>query len=182
MKGIYMLILAVLFVALGIAGRYEVEDLQDLKQYDEEQEAIFEGGHFADPPILEAKEAWIAFDTPKLDKEADQFEELCQIVMDEGGNTEPDAGIHMMAAGVLNRVDSPLFPNSIHDVIFQPGQFQPVGDDTFYKCTPTERVIRICAEEMENRSDTSVLFWKTNGYHAGTTPIAHIGAHYYSGR
>ena len=102
--------------------------------------------------------------------------------MDEGGNTEPDQGIRMMADGVLNRADSPMFPDSIHDVIFQPGQFQPVGDGAFYKYVPTERVIRICAEEMVHRTDSRVLFWKTGNYHKGTTPIAHIGGHYYSGR
>ena len=181
MRGkIYLLLIVACFLAVGVAGRYEAEDLRDLEEYREQAAGFTE--HFADPPMSEAKEAWIAFDTPELDAEADQFEELCQIVMDEGGSTEPDQGIRMMADGVLNRVDSPMFPDSIHDVIFQPGQFQPVGDGTFYKYVPTERVIRICAEEMVHRTDSRVLFWKTGSYHKGTTPIAHIGGHYYSGR
>ena len=148
----------------------------------EEEDSGLKEMVYAERPVEQLQFAWIESDTPELDEESDQFEELCQIVMDEGGNTEPDDGIRMICDGVLNRFDSPLFPDSIHDVIFQKGQFQPVGDGTFYKFVPTERVIRICAEEMQHRTNTQVLYWRTGHYHAGTTPIAHIGHHYYSGR
>ena len=121
-----------------------------------------------------------ASDTPEEDVLDDQFEELCQAVMDEGGYTEPDDGLRMMADGILNRMDSDLFPDTIHEVIWQKGQFACTSD--FYKWEVTERVIRICAEEMEHRTNTRVLFWRTGHYHAKTTPIAHIGHHYYSGR
>ncbi len=124
----------------------------------------------------------VSNDTPELDAKDDQFELLCQIVMDEGGYTEPDDGIRAMADGVLNRMESPLFPDTIKGVINQPGQFQPVGAGTFYKYVPTERVIRICAEEITHRTYPEILYWRTGHYHAGTTPVAHIGNHYYSGR
>lgn len=125
-------------------------------------------------------QTYVVSDTPEEDALDDQFEELCYVVMCEGGYTEPDEGIHMMAAGVLNRVDSPLFPNTIHEVIYQRGQFESATD--LYKYVPTERVIQICAEEMEHRSNTQVLYWRTGHYHAKTRPIAHIGHHYYSGQ
>ena len=125
-------------------------------------------------------QTYVVSDTPEEDALDDQFEELCYVVMREGGYTEPDEGIHMMAAGVLNRVDSPLFPNTIHEVIYQRGQFESATD--LYKYVPTERVIQICAEEMEHRSNTQVLYWRTGHYHAKTRPIAHIGHHYYSGQ
>lgn len=133
-------------------------------------------------PVQEAQEAWIAYDTPEEDIRDDQFELLCQIVMAEGGNTEPDTGIRLMADGVLNRVESPLFPDSIEEVVYQKGQFEPVSTGILYKHDPTERVIQICAQEMLCRYNKQILFWKTGGYHAGTSPIAKVGHHYYSGR
>lgn len=124
----------------------------------------------------------VSNDTPEEDKADDQFELLYQIVMCEGGYTEPDDGIRAMADGVLNRMDSPLFPNTIAEVIYQKGQFEPVGSGRLWSYVPTERVIQICAEEIQHRTYPEILYWRTGHYHAGTTPIAHIGHHYYSGK
>lgn len=129
-----------------------------------------------------SERGYVVSDTPELDIEDDQFELLCQIVMAEGGNTEPDMGIRLMADGVLNRVESPLFPDTIEGVVYQRGQFQPIGSGALWRWTPTERVIQICAQEMEHRYNKTVMFWRTGHYHAGTTPVAHVGHHYYSGR
>lgn len=192
-------IMALLF--LGLAGKYECEDIETEAAGYEEERVLIQGHpteidpedgeerqfyeivtRNATPPVMEAKEAWIPDDTPELDAECDQFEELVQIVMAEGGNTEPELGIALICDAILNRVDSSFFPDNIHDVIYQKGQFQPVGDGTLYRFTPTEKVIRICAREMESRTSTSVLFFKTKSYHKGTTPIMKVGHHYYSGR
>lgn len=144
-------------------------DLMAYKQFLKDQET-------KEPEVPE----WEVSDTPEEDELDDQFEELCQAVMDEGGYTEPDDGLRMMADGILNRMDSDLFPDTIHEVIWQKGQFACTSD--FYKWEVTERVIRICAEEMEHRTNTQVLYWRTDHYHAKTTPIAKIGRHYYSGK
>ena len=47
----------------------------------------------------------------------------------EGEGTEGKA---LVMKVVLNRVESREFPNSIEDVVFQPGQFEPVLDDGRY--------------------------------------------------
>jgi len=124
----------------------------------------------------------VSSDTPEEDEADDQFELLYQIVMCEGGYTEPDDGLRAMADGVLNRMDSPLFPNTIAEVIYQKGQFEPVDSGRLWSYVPTERVIQICAEEIQHRTYPEILYWRTGHYHAGTTPIAHIGHHYYSGK
>lgn len=123
-----------------------------------------------------------ASDTPEEDEADDQFELLCQIVMCEGGYTEPDDGLRAIADGVLNRMDSPLFPNTIAEVVYQEGQFEPVSSGRLWSYVPTERVIQICAEEVQHRTYPEILFWRTGHYHAGTRPIVHIGHHYYSGK
>ena len=54
---------------------------------------------------------------------------------------EPYLGQVAVGAVVLNRVKSPLFPNSIRAVIYQPGQFTPVSNGTINR-KPTESAIR----------------------------------------
>ena len=51
---------------------------------------------------------------------------------------------------VLNRVASPEFPDSIHDVVYEPGQYQEV--DTFefaYVLMPTEECVNTARRLLE---------------------------------
>ncbi len=54
---------------------------------------------------------------------------------------EPFEGQVAVGAVVLNRVRSPLFPNTIEEVIYQPGQFRPVQDGTI-NLTPDDTAIK----------------------------------------
>lgn len=54
---------------------------------------------------------------------------LAQLVTAEAKG-EPYAGQVAVATVILNRVDSPLFPNTIHGVIYQDRQFTPVANGT----------------------------------------------------
>ena len=45
---------------------------------------------------------------------------------------EPYEGQVAVAAVIINRVESPLFPNTVAGVIFQPGAFTAVADGQFY--------------------------------------------------
>jgi N-acetylmuramoyl-L-alanine amidase len=51
---------------------------------------------------------------------------------------EPYEGQVAVAAVILNRIDSPLFPNTVNGVIFQPGAFTAVADGQIW-LTPNER-------------------------------------------
>ncbi|WNF38217.1 cell wall hydrolase [Bacillaceae bacterium IKA-2] len=54
---------------------------------------------------------------------------LAQIVTAEAKG-EPYAGQVAVAVVILNRVNSSKFPNTIHDVIYQTRQFEPVSNGT----------------------------------------------------
>ncbi len=56
---------------------------------------------------------------------------LSHIVYAES-NTQPLEGMIGVGNVVLNRVTSTRFPNTIRDVVFQPGQFNPVDMGTIY--------------------------------------------------
>ena len=67
-----------------------------------------------------------------------EYEELCRIVQSEAGNQDLIGKI-LVANVVLNRVKSNRFEqNTIHDVIFAPGQFSPVSCGSFFTCKVSE--------------------------------------------
>jgi len=64
---------------------------------------------------------------------------------------------------VKNRVNSDQFPNSIEEVIFQPGQFSPIEDGRYYEAVPDEE----CYEALEwvlNNWDSSAgaIYFEAN--------------------
>ena len=68
-----------------------------------------------------------------------------------------------MAVGevVLNRVASPEFPDTIEDVIFQPGQYYSRGSSYFARLRPNERCVKLALRLLEGErvlNDPSVIF------------------------
>ncbi|ADU50546.1 cell wall hydrolase SleB [Thermaerobacter marianensis DSM 12885] len=57
---------------------------------------------------------------------------LAQMVQAEAGG-EPYVGKVAVAAVILNRVKSPLFPDTVAGVLFEPYQFEPVLNGTFWQ-------------------------------------------------
>jgi N-acetylmuramoyl-L-alanine amidase len=65
--------------------------------------------------------------------------------------TEPLEGKVAVACVVLNRVESPQFPDSIKEVIFAPGQFQPVKNGEINKPADEESIQAVKAALSEQR-------------------------------
>lgn len=66
---------------------------------------------------------------------------------------EPYSGMVAVAAVALNRVGSPLFPNTIAGVIYQPGAFTAVSDGQFY-FEPDEEAFRAARDAMNGWDPT----------------------------
>jgi N-acetylmuramoyl-L-alanine amidase len=66
---------------------------------------------------------------------------------------EPYSGMVAVAAVTLNRVRSPLFPNTIAGVIYQPGAFTAVSDGQFY-LEPNEEAFRAARDAMNGWDPT----------------------------
>lgn len=79
------------------------------------------GGGSAAPPSLDHSRAVAPFQATAADRHL-----LAWITYWEARG-EPFEGQVAVAAVVLNRVRSADFPNTVRDVIFQPGQFEPVS-------------------------------------------------------
>lgn len=65
------------------------------------------------------------------------FEILCKITSAERGNGTQQQQEYVVSV-ILNRVLSSSFPNTVHDVVFAPGQFQPTRNGAYNKANPSE--------------------------------------------
>jgi N-acetylmuramoyl-L-alanine amidase len=80
-----------------------------------------------------------------------ELELLARLVKAEAG-AEPYRGKVAVAIVVLNRIDSEEFPDTIHDVIYQRGQFSPVSNGMINR--PTNDECRRAVAEAISSGDT----------------------------
>ena len=95
----------------------------------------------------------------------------------EAGN-QPIEGKRLVAAVILNRVESDAFPDTVEGVLSAPGQFA-----TFHalsKSHPTIEDAIAVQMEINERSNTEVMYFRTRRYGSGT-PMFQCGDHYFSG-
>ncbi|MCM2532433.1 cell wall hydrolase [Neobacillus pocheonensis] len=76
---------------------------------------------------------------------------LARLVRAEA-ESEPYEGKVAVAEVVLNRVESPEFPNTIKDVIYAPGQFQPVSNGEINKPANSDSIKAVNEALTKNRN------------------------------
>lgn len=86
---------------------------------------------------------------------------LSHIISAEAGNCSEDM---MLSVGsvVLNRVADDRFPDTIEEVVFQPGQYSPTWNGAYY-AEPTEGAIEAAKTLLKDGTqiDASVV-WQSN--------------------
>ena len=90
-------------------------------------------------------------------------------------------GMRLVLEVVLNRVLSPHFPNTVYEVLYQPGQFTPYGGALELEdITPSEAQYEAVALVLSETpmTDVDVVFF-------ATTPLygeiwMHVGGHYFT--
>ena len=97
-----------------------------------------------------------------------------KVVQHEAGN-QSDLGKRLVCDTILNRVESERFPNTVYEVINQPGQY--CNPSKF----PPKDMYKLVAEEIYNRTNHEVLWYRTKRYHKYGTPLIVEGNHYFSG-
>ena len=89
---------------------------------------------------------------------------------------ESELGQRLVVDTILNRVESDEFPNSVRDVLEQEGQYCKPDK------LPPNDIYKIIADEIYNRTNPDVLWFRTKHYHKLGTPLIQEGSHYFSGR
>ena len=110
-------------------------------------------------------------------KEYDNLEMLAKCVQAEAGN-QGLLGKRLVVDVILNRVDSPQFPDTGEGVISQRGQFA-VYPTALNNATPDEETLEAVRLEIRNRTDDRIIFFSAYKYLSCCTPAYQHGDHYF---
>ena len=129
------------------------------------------------PPVVQPEEPMEEPDAVTLTQEEIDLIALCVMAEAEG---EPEEGQRLVIDTILNRVDDPRFPDNVHDVIYQKNQFAGMYGERIERCYVKEELVQLVREELENRTNSEVVFFRTSHYHSYGVPLFQVGAHYFS--
>lgn len=116
---------------------------------------------------------------PEIVPEDNEIELLAACVEAEAGNQDL-YGKRLVTDVILNRVDSEEFPDSITEVITQPGQFSVYWNGAMDKIEASEETYQAVYMELEERSYPDLIFFNCGQYLPYGRPWKQIGAHYFS--
>lgn len=97
---------------------------------------------------------------------------MAKVVRAEAGNQD-NVGKRLIVDVILNRVDSPLFPSTVEEVVEQENQF------AMYQWYTIDDLNAV-TDEIVDRTDKEILFFKTGDYHNIGEPAYQYGDHYFS--
>lgn len=83
----------------------------------------------------------------------EDYDLFIRLIAAEAGN-QPYEGMVAVGAVVLNRVRSPLFPNSVRDVVFEPRQFESVQNGYLWRAPVTD-IHKKAADDALDGADPS---------------------------
>ena len=93
---------------------------------------------------------------------------------------ESEYGKRLVIDTILNRMDSERFPNTVSGVIYQKSQFSCMWDGRIDVCYVKDDIYQLVVEELNNRTDHDVIFFRTRHYHNCGHPMFKVDRHYFS--
>ena len=93
---------------------------------------------------------------------------------------ESEYGKRLVIDTILNRVESPHFDNTVHGVIYAPGQFSPMWNGRIEKCYVREDIRQLVIEEANSRTNRDVIYFRMYYYCQWGDPLFQVGGHYFS--
>ena len=100
----------------------------------------------------------------------------------EAGN-QSLTGKRMVVDVILNRVDSPDWPDTITEVITEPYAFSSYWNGAMERVwEPSEETFRAVQMELEDRTWPGLYYFTSNGFPEYGTPWKKVGGHYFSGK
>lgn len=106
--------------------------------------------------------------------------ELISMVVMAEAEGEPEEGKRLVIDTILNRVDSGHFPNSVNGVIYQANQFSSMWNGRINRCYVKDDIYELVLEELNHRTNSDVIFFRTSHYSNYGVPMYQVGNHYFS--
>ena len=108
-----------------------------------------------------------------------EIELIALVTMGEAeGKTE--LGKRLVIDTILNRVDSPYFPDTVHDVIYQKNQFSAMWNGRIDRCYIIPEIVELVKEELLERTNYDCVFFMAGGYSKYGEPMFQECCHYFS--
>ena len=111
---------------------------------------------------------------------ASDLDLLAALVWAEAGDQPLPEGLCYVCDVVLNRVDSPAWPNTIADVIYQPGQFSVVNNGALNRAFGN--VPQVCYDAVQSqlagRLNYDIIYFSMNYLANGSFAFVH-GTHWF---
>lgn len=112
----------------------------------------------------------------------DDFILISSVVEAESDRGESIDGRVLIAETILNRVNSEIFPDNIHDVCYQAGQFSVVSSGAAFSVGRTDLsdwAVITALREIADGSAPNVLYFNCVGYGYGT-PYGYVDGNYFT--
>lgn len=106
--------------------------------------------------------------------------ELIALVTMAEAEGECEEGKRLVIDTILNRVDHDRFPDTIYEVIYQKNQFTSMWNGRINRCYVRDDILELVYQEVENRYNYDVIFFRTSHYSAYGSPLFKVGNHYFS--
>ena len=116
---------------------------------------------------------------PEISMSKDDMKLIAQMTMAEAEG-ESEYGQRLVIDTILNRVDSSTFPDTVYDVLYQPYQFSSIKDGRFARCHVKKELYELVVEEVHNRTNYDVIFFRTGHYSRYGTPLFKEDSHYFN--
>ena len=113
----------------------------------------------------------------------DSLEYMALCVMAEAAD-QGEYGMYLVASVILNRVDSPDFPNDIVSVINEVNedgtyQFESYQNGSIMTVNPSEECFNACKKALTDRY-YGILYFRTDHYHANYVEVLAYNDHFFS--
>lgn len=117
--------------------------------------------------------------SPIINVTEEEIELIALITMAEA-EAEPEYGQRLVIDTILNRVDGEHWPDTITEVICQPNQYTSMWSDRISRCYVRDDIVQLVREELINRTNYEVVFFRTQRYSDYGVPMFKVGHHYFS--
>lgn len=135
-------------------------------------------------PVVEAvplvsKEV-VSTPPPVVETSSPEEIELIALVTMAEAEGECEYGQRLVIDTILNRVDDPHFPDTVHEVVYQKNQFSSMWNGRVDRCYVKEELVDLVKEELRNRTNYDVVFFRTERYSDYGVPMFQVEHHYFS--
>lgn len=141
-------------------------------------EQVAESKKIKPEPVIEEPVSTAAPVT-QTDISEEEIRLMALITMAEA-EAEPELGQRLVIDTILNRKDHEAFPDTVTEVVYQKNQFECVSNGRADRCYVKEELVQMVREEIANRTNYDVIFFRTDHYSEYGTPLFRECCHYFS--